>query len=90
MAKITVCCPSCNWKPDNKAHWKCTCGTQWNAFESLGKCPTCSKQWAYTQCVEEVGGCNHFAPIEEWYQGLNEVVNDLIEEMSLKTKSSLT
>lgn len=90
MGKIKVCCPSCGWKPDGKAHWKCSCGTQWNAFETLGKCPTCSKQWDYTQCVEDTGGCNQFAAHDKWYAGLDEVVEELITELQLKTRSTLT
>jgi hypothetical protein len=89
MGNITVNCPSCGWKPDGKAHWKCNCGTQFNAFDTLGKCPTCSKQYEYTQCVEDAGGCNHFTTHDQWYNGLDEAVQELIQELQLKTKPSV-
>ncbi len=87
MENIKVCCPSCNWQPDNKAHWRCECGTQWNAFDTLGRCPTCKKQWEYTQCVNDAGGCNNYALHNDWYQNVDEIVNDLIEELNINTKT---
>jgi hypothetical protein len=89
MEKITVCCNNCGWEPISKKLWQCTCGTKWDAFETLGKCPCCNKEWEYVQCVEDAGGCNSAAPLEHWYQGLNETVQHLVDEMQLKIIPSI-
>jgi hypothetical protein len=54
---------------------------------TLGQCPTCKKQWEYTQCVEDAGGCNQVSANEGWYQGLDETVSNLIEELNIKEKT---
>jgi hypothetical protein len=89
MGKINLCCPSCGWKPDGRPHWKCNCGTVFNTFDTNGECPTCKKQWEYTQCVEDAGGCSNISIHEEWYQGLDKVVDELFEELHIEKKSKL-
>lgn len=84
MGNIEVCCSSCGWKPQGQKLWLCTCGTRWDAFNTAGVCPCCSKDWEYIQCVEEAGGCNVAAPVERWYKGLDESVSSLIAELNLK------
>jgi hypothetical protein len=56
-------CPKCEWLPDGKAHWRCSCGHVWNTFDTKGKCPNCNKQWETTYCP----GCGHTSPHKDWY-----------------------
>jgi hypothetical protein len=79
MDSIRIRCPKCNWEPDGKPYWQCQCGHQFDTFATAGRCPSCSKEWEYTQCVDFAGGCNDFAPHMEWYQGLDKVVEELKE-----------
>jgi hypothetical protein len=60
---IKVECPKCEWQPDGKIYWKCSCGHSWNTFETRAKCPACNKQWETTRCP----GCGKSTPHEEWY-----------------------
>lgn len=43
-------CPSCEWQTDDKNHWACDCGHQWNTFTTKGICPKCKRQWEETGC----------------------------------------
>lgn len=83
MEKIKIKCPSCSWKPTKKAMWRCECGTQFNAFAQQNQCPTCKKTWEYTQCVEEAGGCNEFAPHIDWYENVPSMVSELMNELNI-------
>jgi len=67
-------CPLCDWKPSKTSYWYCAdcdapeyfyngCYTQWNTFETRGKCPTCAHQWRWTSCLR----CQRWSPHEEWY-----------------------
>lgn len=73
--KKRVRCPACGWQPEKSARWHCVdtgapehfspgCGTQWNTFETGGKCPGCSHQWTWTACLK----CNAWAKHEDWYE----------------------
>ena len=61
--KIQIRCPLCEWKPDGKAYWVCTCGHFWNTFDTAGFCPSCNKKWETTQCP----GCVIWSKHEDWY-----------------------
>lgn len=89
MENIKICCPSCGWLPNNKNSWKCSCGNIFNAFDTVGKCPCCKTQWEYTQCVEDEGGCNDISLHEDWYQGLNEIVDHLFTELQITKKPNV-
>jgi hypothetical protein len=56
-------CPKCEWQPDGKPHWSCSCGHTWNTFDTKGKCPSCNKQWEVTYCP----GCGHTSTRKDWY-----------------------
>src|SRR5690349_12014389 len=67
-------CPLCNWHPRPSDRWVCWdcpvpeqfydgCGTQWNTFETHGKCPGCQHQWRYTSCLL----CDRYSLHEDWY-----------------------
>lgn len=60
---LKIECPKCEWQPDGKAHWRCSCGHAWNTFETRAKCPACDKQWEATRCPE----CGNSTPHEQWY-----------------------
>lgn len=79
---ITIRCPKCNWQPDGLPHWQCTCGTVWDSFETAARCPGCGKVWEDTQCVSpQYGGCTQWSPHLDWYEGLDEAVAQLKEEI---------
>ncbi len=67
----TISCPSCNWKPDGGAYWKCLCGHTWDVFRTGGQCPSCMRVWEKIQCVPRHGGCNTWSPHLDWYGDLN-------------------
>jgi len=41
-------CPQCGWSPRKEDKWFCTCGNEWNTFDTGGLCPACLHQWADT------------------------------------------
>jgi hypothetical protein len=43
-------CPLCGWSPRKEDKWSCTCGHEWNTFDTGGVCPACLHQWTETQC----------------------------------------
>jgi hypothetical protein len=77
MENIEIRCPKCNWEPDGKPYWQCTCGIQWDTFSTGARCPGCGKVWEDTQCILHAGGCGGWSPHLDWYKGLEEVVNKL-------------
>ncbi len=82
MDDIIIRCPKCHWQPDGRPHWQCTCGTVWNTFDTAARCPGCGKVWDYTQCVDHsIGGCSALSPHLDWYDGLDDVVDKLKEEI---------
>ena len=44
-------CPLCGWSPRKEDIWSCTCGHEWNTFDTGGVCPACLHQWTETQCL---------------------------------------
>jgi len=34
-------CPLCSWSPRKDDRWFCTCGCEWNTFDTGGVCPAC-------------------------------------------------
>lgn len=82
MEGINIRCPKCKWEPDGKPYWKCTCGLAWDTFSTAGRCPGCGKIWKETQCVSEVlGGCSAWSPHLDWYHGLDDIIQRLMEEI---------
>jgi len=41
-------CPLCGWSPRKDDLWSCTCGHEWNTFDTGGVCPACLHQWTET------------------------------------------
>jgi len=81
MSDIHICCPKCNWEPDGKPYWKCTCGHEWDTFSTAARCPACGKIWEDTRCVPIAGGCGAWSPHLDWYRGLDDIINKLKEEI---------
>src|SRR5688572_17074630 len=81
MPDIHIRCPKCKWEPDGKPYWSCTCGHTWDTFSTAGRCPNCGKVWKDTQCIETAGGCPAWSPHLDWYEGLEEIINELKKEI---------
>ncbi len=81
MDNIRIRCPKCEWQPDHQARWQCTCKHIWNTFETGGRCPKCGIVWEDTQCLRSRGGCAQWSPHLDWYDGLDDIVNKLKEEI---------
>ena len=67
-------CPLCEWQPTPSSLWSCYgadtpeapftgCGTEWNTFDTGGKCPGCGHQWRWTSCLR----CGGWSLHAEWY-----------------------
>jgi hypothetical protein len=56
-------CPKCKWRPQRTSRWGCTCGHEWNTFETHGVCPACAFAWRDTACHR----CNQWSPHADWY-----------------------
>ncbi len=74
---IRISCPKCEWEPKPHSHWQCSCKYVWNTFDTAGRCPNCGKVWKDTQCLK----CQQWSPHLDWYDGLDEVVNKLKQEI---------
>ena len=79
--ELEIACPKCNWEPDGGDHWQCSCGHEWNTFETTGKCPNCGKVWRDTKCPPVPGGCNQWSPHVDWYRNLDDVMREEIERL---------
>jgi hypothetical protein len=64
----SICCPLCGWVPTKGFLWTCSCGHQWDTFETGGVCPACAKRWNTTDCYR----CHHSSPHADWYQSTME------------------
>jgi hypothetical protein len=56
-------CPLCGWSPRKEDKWFCTCGNEWNTFDTGGVCPACLHPWTETQCLS----CNRWSPHSDCY-----------------------
>ncbi len=82
MSSFIIQCPKCNWQPPRSINWTCTCGHSWYTFDTGGKCPSCNKQWQYTQCQSFiVGGCQQWSPHLDWYTNLDDMLNEELEDI---------
>ena len=81
MDNIRILCPKCNWEPDGKPYWRCSCKHRWDTFSTGGRCPQCKKVWEQTQCPTAPGGCAGWSYHLDWYQGLDDIINKLKEEI---------
>lgn len=70
---LIIQCSSCEWNPDGKKHWACSCEYKWDTFKTKGKCPKCKTQWEDTRCP----ACGKSTPHSNWYKTKEEI--DLIE-----------
>lgn len=88
MAEVRIACPKCEWEPDGRPHWSCTCGHIWNTFDTGGRCPNCKKQWEWTQCVPHAGGCSARSPHLDWYRGLDEWLEEELSKIEVIVEAS--
>ena len=56
-------CPLCGWSPRKDDLWSCTCGNEWNTFDSGGVCPSCLHQWTSAQRLSR----GRWSPHSDWY-----------------------
>ena len=87
MDSIRIRCPQCHWEPDGKPYWRCSCGYVWNTFATGGRCPKCARVWEDTQCIKRAGGCAKWSPHLDWYEDLDDVVDEINEELREKAKA---
>ncbi|HYC83696.1 MAG TPA: hypothetical protein VEB86_00680 [Chryseosolibacter sp.] len=76
---MRIRCPKCNWEPDGGEYWKCHCGCTWNTFDTAAKCPDCGFQHQLTQCPGPVGGCNAFSFHLDWYEDLDNTIEEALK-----------
>lgn len=72
--KQFILCPNCEWEPYRNAHWQCTCGHEWNTFNTQGECPQCGQEWEETTCL----ACRETSAHADWYKSREEY-NALME-----------
>lgn len=49
-------CPLCGWSPRKDDLWSCSCGHEWNTFDTGGVCPACLHQWTSTNASRAPAG----------------------------------
>lgn len=76
MADIN--CPKCKWEPKAADTWCCTCGHEWNTFDTGGTCPSCNKTWEDTQCHH----CERWSPHLNWYKGFDKLLKVELEKIT--------
>lgn len=81
MDDFKICCPKCKWEPDGKEYWQCTCETSFDTFATGARCRGCGKVWEKTQCILHAGGCAAWSPHLDWYEGLDDIVENLKAEI---------
>lgn len=68
-------CPACKWQPNASSRWCCYdpdqgehptggCQTEWNTFDTGGRCPGCGHQWIRTTCLR----CEVHSLHVDWYE----------------------
>ena len=76
--ELKVCCPQCGWLPDGEAYWTCrSCSYDWDVFSTGGRCPRCDFEHQFTECIGWAGGCDEMSPHLDWYQGLDEGLEEI-------------
>jgi hypothetical protein len=55
-------CPLCGSSPRKEDKWFCTCGYEWNTFDTGGVCPACLHPWTETQCL----ACSRWSAHSDW------------------------
>ncbi len=58
---MEIYCPSCERQPTQLA--KCSCGNEWNAYETNLCCPKCSKQFDQIRC----SSCGRVSDQASWF-----------------------
>jgi hypothetical protein len=56
-------CPLCGWSRRKEDKWFCTCGFEWNTFDTGGVCAACLHQRRETQCLS----CSRWSPHSDSY-----------------------
>jgi hypothetical protein len=69
-------CPLCGWSPRKEDKWFCTCGNEWNTFDTGGVCPACLHQWTETECR----ACSRWSPTRLGIQA-DPALNEAIAEV---------
>jgi hypothetical protein len=46
----------------------------------------CQKVWEDTRCVRKAGGCYEWSPHLDWYENLDNVINEIREEMTERSE----
>ncbi len=85
---VKIECPKCAWEPDGGAYWQCSCGHTWNTFETAARCPACSRQWEYTQCILHRGGCDKMSPHLDWYKGLDKWLENELRRIEIPAEAA--
>ncbi|MDP9173773.1 MAG: M50 family metallopeptidase [Planctomycetota bacterium] len=55
-------CPACGSSPPMGPLWVCTCGKNFDTFETQASCPACGRTFQTTRCAD----CGNSAPITAW------------------------
>ena len=83
--ELDIHCPNCEWFPDGKKHWNCSCGETINPFKlEISNCPKCEEKWKNTTCPTAVGGCNTASLHLDWYHNNAEYINYHLEKILSK------